>query len=74
MLIESDTYRGFEASGLAAKLKTYIIQELRTSVSLDVVSIEVAPTKLHINPVFVAGGSIEHIFYLMRGELGHDAI
>lgn len=39
---------------------------MRTSVSLDVMRVKVTPTKLDINPVLVAGGTIENIFNLSR--------
>jgi hypothetical protein len=44
MLIESETYKKLDAPAITAKTTTHVIQELGTSVSLNVVSIKVTPT------------------------------
>jgi hypothetical protein len=44
--------------------KTYVVQELRSSISFDVMRVEVTPTKLHIDPVFVTRSPIKNIFHL----------
>ena len=43
---------------------TYVVKELSTSVPLDVVRIEVAPTELNIDPELVARRSIEDVLAL----------
>ena len=41
-----------------------VVQELRTRVPLDVVRVEVTPTKLHVNPELVARCAIKNILVL----------
>ena len=41
---------------------TYVVKELSTSVPLDVVCIEIAPTQLNVNPELVAGGPVKNVF------------
>ena len=43
---------------------TYVVQELSTRVALNVMSIEVTPTQLYINPELVARSAVENIFAL----------
>ena len=38
--------------------KTYVVQEFGTSISLNVVTVEVSPTKLDIDPILVAGSTV----------------
>ena len=48
-------------------MKTYVVQELRTGVPLDVVGIEVAPTQLNVDPELVARSTIQYVFALCHG-------
>ena len=50
---------------------TYVVKELGTSVPLDVVSVEVAPTELDINPELVAGCAIEDVLTLEENFESH---
>ena len=43
------------------EVKTYIVQELGTSVPLDVVGVEVTPSQLNVDPELVASGTIENV-------------
>ena len=43
---------------------THVVKELRTSVPLNIVTVEVTPTKLNINPELVAGRSVENVLAL----------
>ena len=45
---------------------TYIIKELGASVPLDVVSVEISPTELNVDPELVASGAIKDIFRLNK--------
>ena len=45
---------------------THIVKELRTGVTLDIVSIKVTPSQLHIDPELVASCAIEDILALHR--------
>ena len=47
-------------------ITTYVVQKLGTSVSFNIVTVEVAPTELNINPVFVTGCTIWNIFDLLE--------
>ena len=43
---------------------THIVKELRTGVTLDIVSIKVTPSQLHIDPELVASSTIKHVLAL----------
>ena len=45
---------------------TYIIKELGASVPLDVVSVEISPTQLNVDPELVAGSAVKYILTLQR--------
>ena len=45
---------------------TYIVQEFSTGVTLDVVSVEVTPSKLNVDPELVAGGAIQDVLALCK--------
>ena len=65
MLMESETWKSLDTP-VTANIETYIIQELCTSVSLNVMSIKVTPTKLNVYPILIASSSIEHVFDLWK--------
>ena len=44
----------------------YVVEELGSSVPLNIVGIEVSPTELHIDPELVARCSIQNIFALFK--------
>jgi hypothetical protein len=41
--------------------EAYIVQEFGTSITLNIMSIKISPTKLNINPVFVTCGSVKNV-------------
>ena len=45
-------------------MKTYIVQELGTSVPLDVVGVEVTPSQLNVDPELVARCAVQNILAL----------
>lgn len=44
--------------------KTYVVQELRASIPLNVVGIKVSPSQLNVNPEFIARSSIQYVLNL----------
>lgn len=42
----------------------YVVQEFSTGVTFNIVSIEITPSELHVNPVLVASSTIKNIFAL----------
>ena len=56
-------------------MQTYIVQELRTSVPLDVVGIEITPTQLNVDPELVARSTIQNILALNReAKVSHEGM
>ena len=45
---------------------THVVEELGTGVALDIVTVEVAPAKLHINPELVACSTVQDILALQQ--------
>lgn len=70
MLIESETYEVGEGQHIAAKSgdkkATYVVQEFGTSVSLNIVRVEITPSELDIYPELVAGGTLQNILGLQK--------
>ena len=54
-------------------MKTYVVQELRTGVPLDVVGIEVTPTQLNVDPELVARSTVQYVFALCHGTISAAA-
>ena len=68
--MESETWKEREKRQKWAIRATYVIQEFSTSVTFDIVSVEITPSELYVNPVFVTGSTIKNVFALWkRGEL-----
>jgi hypothetical protein len=42
----------------------YIVQELRSGVSLNIVRVKITPAELHVNPEFVAGCAVQNVLVL----------
>ncbi len=52
-----------------------VIQELGTSVALNIVTVIVTPAQLHIDPVLVAGLLVKHVILVCHeGGLGHGPL
>lgn len=47
---------------------THVIKEFGSRVPLDIMSVEIAPAKLNIDPVLVARRAIQHVFVLYRTD------
>ena len=43
---------------------THVIEELRTSVPLDIMGVEVSPTQLDVDPELVAGRAVKDVLAL----------
>ena len=43
-----------------------VVEELGASVPLDVVSVEISPTQLNVDPELVAGSAVKYILTLQR--------
>jgi hypothetical protein len=52
------------------KGETHVVKELSTGITLNVVCIKVTPSQLNVDPVFVAGSSVQDIFHLIIKGLG----
>ena len=52
---------------------TYIIEEFGAGIALNVVGVEVTPAELDVDPIFVAGCTIENILVLQRQCLKYDS-
>jgi hypothetical protein len=67
MLIESETWknRRHQCAGLDAKeIKAYIVQKFGSGIPLNVVTVEVTPAQLNINPELIAGRAIHLVLIL----------
>jgi hypothetical protein len=49
-----------------------VVEELGTSVSLDVVGVEVSPSELHVDPVLAARGAVEHVLRVGEERRARD--
>ena len=63
MLMLSEIYDR-SVTARAEKWTTYVVKELGASVPLDVVSVEISPTELNVDPKLVASGAIKYILAL----------
>lgn len=61
-----------QSSAYTVERSTHIVEELGTSVSVDVVRIEITPSQLNVNPVLVAGSTVKHILAISHQRRSGD--
>jgi hypothetical protein len=69
--VDTHRVRDLSTNGISVEVlcegaRTYIVQELGSSVTLYVVTVKVTPSQLNIDPELVAGSAIHLVLVLLK--------